>query len=244
MVGRRLTCAVAVFCVSATVSVTARAEPRAVLELFTSQGCSSCPPADKLLAQFAADPTYIAMSLAIDYWDYLGWKDTLALAGHSKRQKAYSKARHDREVYTPQMVVNGTAHVLGSDKSAIERAIAQTRQIPGALSLPVGLAVTDGKLGVNVGGQAEDQAEVWLCPMTKVVSVAIARGENNGRTISYHNVVRRWLKLGDWAGKSESWKVPIADIATKDIDSVAVLVQRGVAASPGVMLGAAMVSLK
>ena len=245
MSGRSLACAVVLACASAVVSLPVSAEPRAVLELFTSQGCSSCPAADKLLGEFAADPTLLAMSLAIDYWDYLGWKDTLALAGHSRRQRAYAKSRNDRDIFTPQMVVNGTAHVLGSDKAAIERAIAQTRGTA-TLSLPVTLAVTDGKLGVNVPEGAGERAEVWLCPITKAVSVAIGRGENHGRTITYHNVVRRWLKLGEWTGKGQSWKIPFADIAGKDkvIDTAAVVVQRGVAASPGLMLGAAMVALK
>ena len=82
-------------------------EPRALLELFTSQGCSSCPPADKLLGEFASDPSLVALSVPIDYWDYLGWKDTLAIPGHSARQRAYARVRGDRQVYTPQIVVNG-----------------------------------------------------------------------------------------------------------------------------------------
>src|SRR5215207_5186973 len=101
----------------------ARAEQRVLVELFTSQGCSSCPAADKLLAELAKDPSILTMSLAVDYWDYLGWKDTLALPGHAKRQRAYAGARGDRAVYTPQIVINGVAHVLGSDKGAIDRAV-------------------------------------------------------------------------------------------------------------------------
>ena len=107
----------------ATTSLAAGAEPRAVVELFTSQGCSSCPAADQLLGKLADDPSIVALSVPIDYWDYLGWKDTLADPRHTARQKAYSKVRGDREVYTPQVVVNGGLHALGSDKSAIERAI-------------------------------------------------------------------------------------------------------------------------
>ena len=103
-----------------------------MIELFTSQGCSSCPAADKLLGELAQDPSLVALSLPVDYWDYLGWKDTLALQGHANRQRAYAEARGDREVYTPQVVVNGVVHVLGSDKAAIERAIAQTPQAGGA----------------------------------------------------------------------------------------------------------------
>src|SRR5215470_4237706 len=108
-----LVCAV----VGATTAADA-GETRAVIELFTSQGCSSCPPADQLLGQFANDPTVVALSLPIDYWDYLGWKDTLAKPAHSARQRAYASARGDRAVYTPQVVVNGSVHVQGSDKAA------------------------------------------------------------------------------------------------------------------------------
>src|SRR6516162_6906258 len=106
----------------------AHADPRAVVELFTSQGCSSCPPADKLLGELAKDPDVIAMSMPIDYWDYLGWKDTLADARFSARQRAYSKVRGDRDVYTPQVIVNGSTQVIGSDRTSIENAINETRK--------------------------------------------------------------------------------------------------------------------
>jgi len=97
--------------------------PKAVVELFTSQGCSSCPPADARLAELARRPDVIALTLPVDYWDYLGWKDTLAQPEFSVRQRAYSHGRGDRAVFTPQMVVNGMAACVGSDKAAIERAM-------------------------------------------------------------------------------------------------------------------------
>jgi hypothetical protein len=229
-------------------------EPRAVIELFTSQGCSSCPPADRLMGELAHDPSLIALSLPVDYWDYLGWKDTLALHGHSNRERAYAEARGDREVYTPQAVVNGLVPVLGSDKTAIENAIAQTRANAAPMTLPVTMSVADGKVTVKVPAQAgkageQSSAEVWLCPVTANASVAIGRGENSGHTLTYHNVVRRWVKLGVWSGKAESFSLPLselpdADFALKDIDELAVIVQSGVAAKPGVMLGAATVALK
>ena len=212
-------------------------EPRAVIELFTSQGCSSCPPADKLLGELARDPSLVTMSLAVDYWDYLGWKDTLALHGHSNRQRAYSSARGDRDVYTPQAVINGVVHVLGSDKAAIEKAIVQTRQNAKTLSLPVKMTVVDGKITVDIPAADgnPDSAEVWLCPITT----------------TYNNVVRRWIKLGVWRGKAETFSIPVSDMsgagyAIADIDRLAVVVQSGVAAKPGtlpgVMLGAAHIS--
>ncbi len=242
MVTRHLACTAILLC--AAISSPVQAEPRAVIELFTSQGCSSCPPADKLIGELSADPTILAMSLAIDYWDYLGWKDTLALAGHAKRQRAYAHARHDREVYTPQVVVNGTAHVLGSDKAAIERAIAQTRKTTGLLALPVTLTVANNELVVTVPAGNAEPGEVWLCPISKAVSVVIGRGENSGHTITYHNVVRQWIRVGEWTGKGETWRVPLSRITAREVDKAAVVVQRGVASSPGLMLGAAVASLK
>jgi hypothetical protein len=222
------------------------AEPRAVIELFTSQGCSSCPAADKLLGELSGDPSLVTMSLAVDYWDYLGWKDTLALHGHSDRQRAYAETRSDREVYTPQMVINGVVHVLGSDKTAIEKAIAQTRRNSAVLALPVSITVANGKVTVNVpAAQGEYRSgEVWLCPVTSKVAVQVGRGENHDRTLTYHNVVRSWVKLGDWNGKTQTFSVPLSEIpkgdfSLKDIDKLDVVVQSGVAAKPGPMLGTA-----
>src|SRR3954462_2077349 len=119
----------------------ANAQPRAVLELFTSQGCSSCPPADKIIGDLARDPSIIALSMPIDYWDYLGWKDTLADSRFSARQRAYSRMRGDREVYTPQVVVNGSTHVVGSDRTGIESAIGKTDTGTGVMSVPVTMSL-------------------------------------------------------------------------------------------------------
>jgi hypothetical protein len=224
----------------------AAAEPRAVIELFTSQGCSSCPAADKLLGDLSRDPSLVTMSLPVDYWDYLGWKDTLALNGHTSRERAYAKARGDREVYTPQVVVNGMMHALGSDKAAIERAILQTRQHSAALSLPVNVSITGNTVNVDVPAakDAHAAAEVWLCPLAGSVSVPVGRGENHGRTLTYTNVVRRWVKLGDWTGKAQSYTVPLKDLQGGDIDRLAVMVQAGMASAPKVMLGAAEVPIR
>jgi hypothetical protein len=236
-----LACAIVVVCTTAPVSY-AGAEPRAVIELFTSQGCSSCPPADKLLSQFTADPSLIPLSLPIDYWDYLGWKDTLADPRNSARQRAYSRVRGDREVYTPQVVVNGTLHALGSDKEAIEAAIASSRKSVLTLSLPVVMTVDDGRLLVRVPGGADghSSAEVWLYGLLKAATVAIGRGENRGKTITYHNVARHWVKLGTWTGKAESWSVPLEEFADEGIDEAAVMVQGGTIDKPSAMYGAAV----
>ncbi len=225
----------------ATYAIAHAGEPRAFLELFTSQGCSSCPPADKLLGELTGDPSVVAVSVPIDYWDYLGWKDTLANPGHSARQRAYARARGDRQVYTPQLVVNGAMHVLGSDRAAIERAITQTDRNAAVMSVPVLTSVSGGNLNVKVGVAEKVRAggEVWLCPLARSVPVEIGRGENRGRTITYHNVVRRWVKLGDWTGTDSMWSVPVANIKADDIDAAAVVVQEGTHEKPGIILGAA-----
>lgn len=249
---RHIAFAGALICTASLMPLPASAgEPSAVIELFTSQGCSSCPPADKLLGELSRDPTLLTLSLPVDYWDYLGWKDTLALHGHSVRQRAYSIARGDREVATPQAVINGVVAVVGSDKAAIEQAIAQTRQSAAPLTLPVTVTVANGKVSVNVpaAGSAPGGAEVWLCPVTGTAKIAIGRGENGGHTLAYTNVVRRWVKLGDWNGNAVTFNVPLAslpdaDFSLQDIDRVAVIVQSGVAAKPGLMLGAATASLR
>jgi hypothetical protein len=240
MVRDCLACAIVVACTSVSLS-SAGAEPRAVIELFTSQGCSSCPPADKLLGQFVSDPSLIPISLPIDYWDYLGWKDTLADPRNSARQRAYSHMRGDREVYTPQVVVNGTVHALGNDKDAIEAAIASSRKSGMTLSLPVSLKVADGRVLVSVpGGEGRSLAEVWICGLFKAATVAIARGENRGKTITYHNVARHWIKLGTWTGKDETWNVPIRDFGDEGIDEAAVMVQSGTVDKPSAVYGAAV----
>jgi hypothetical protein len=259
MIYRRITFALSVAgVVAASVacaigSVASAEEPRAVIELFTSQGCSSCPPADKLLGDLAHDPSLITLSLPVDYWDYLGWKDTLALRGHAARQRAYSASRGDREVYTPQAVINGVVHVLGSDHAAIEKAIAQTRRIASPLTVPVTLNVTDGKIIVTVAAKeakaTDNSADVWLCPTTTNAPVSVGRGENSGRTLTYHNVVRRWVKLGTWNGTAETFTLPLSNLPDEaytlaDIDRLVVVVQGGGAAKPGVMLGAAQASLR
>jgi hypothetical protein len=218
--------------------------PRALLELFTSQGCSSCPPADKLLGEFANDPSVVAVSVPIDYWDYLGWKDTLASPAHSARQRAYARVRGDRQVYTPQIVVNGATHVLGSDRSAIERAIAVTGRNAVIMSVPVLMSMGGNSLNIKVAaGKEHVGGEVWLCPLARAIPVAIGRGENRGRTVTYHNVVRQWLKLGDFTGTDTAWTVPVSDIYAEDVDAAAVMVQEGSHDKPGPILGAAFAPL-
>src|SRR6202165_5570989 len=234
-------------CAIVAIICPAHADPRAVVELFTSQGCSSCPPADQIIGELAKDPSVIALSMPIDYWDYLGWKDTLADARFSARQKAYSKMRGDREVYTPQVVVNGSAHVIGSNRAGIESAIADTKKADGVMSVPVSMTLSGKQINISVAASGEGPAaahgEVWICSISKAVPISIGRGENSGREITYHNVVRNLLKVGDWDGSSGSWTVPLENISHEGVDAAVVYVQDGNRDRPGAMLGAAYTSL-
>ena len=124
--------------------------------------------------------------------------------------------------------------------------IVQTDQKASVMSLPVLLTVTGSNLNVTVKAKDGDRSggEVWLCPLAKAVTVAIGRGENHGRTITYHNVVRRWVKLGDWTGTDATWNVPMSEIKSDDIDAAAVMVQEGTHDKPGIILGAAYTTLQ
>jgi hypothetical protein len=224
----------------------AHADPRAVVELFTSQGCSSCPPADKIIGELAKDPNVIALSMPIDYWDYLGWKDTLADSRFSARQKAYSHMRGDRDVYTPQVVVNGSVHLIGSDRAGIEGAIKDTSKATGVMSVPVTMTLAGKLLNVSVAaskGPAVAHGEVWICSVSKAIPISIGRGENRGQEITYHNVVRNLLKVGDWNGSSGSWTIPLENISREGVDAAVVYVQDGSRDKPGPMLGAAFTAL-
>src|SRR5882672_3628757 len=226
----------------------AHADPRAVVELFTSQGCSSCPPADKIIGELAKDPSVIALSMPIDYWDYLGWKDTLADARFSARQKAYSQMRGDRDVYTPQVIVNGSAHLIGSDRAGIEGAIGDTRKNDSVMSVPVSMTLAGKQINVSVAPATLDpiasHGEVWICSISKAVPISIGRGENSGRQVTYYNVVRNLLKVGDWNGSSGSWTIPLENISREGVDAAVVYVQDGSRDKPGPMLGAAYTSLR
>jgi hypothetical protein len=201
-------------------------QPRAVVELFTSQGCSSCPPADALFVELAKQPDVITLTLPVTYWDYLGWKDTLGKDSFAKRQKYYAKARGDGQVYTPQAVINGAVHVVGSDRAEIERA---SKHPPGGgFVAKLGVREEGGQIVMTlspIGDAQERTAGVWIATTTKMVTVPIGRGENQGKTVAYANVVRGMTRIGDWDGRQATLTAPIAVTQGPEVDSYVVLVQ-------------------
>jgi hypothetical protein len=220
-------------------AVSASPAPKAVIELFTSQGCSSCPPADALLAELADRSDVIALSLPVDYWDYLGWKDTLAQPAFTARQRAYASARNDKQVYTPQVIINGAKPIVGSDREKIETLILKSSS-NGALPVPVSVNEAGGTVTVAVGPSPDgaSSGEVWLLPIVKAREVAIGRGENKGRTITYANVVRGFVKIGDWSGAAGQFEFPAERARASEAESFVVLLQTQEDGKPGAILGA------
>src|SRR5262249_54978993 len=167
---------------------------KAVIELFTSQGCSSCPPADALLAELAEKPGIVALSYSVDYWNYLGWHDTLSSAANSDRQREYAKARGDGRVYTPQVVVDGILHVNGSDEKAIDQAMDDAAKRLANIRVAVSMHGEGDTLVITVGAAPEEsytrKATIWLAIAKEKETVSVTRGENRGRTLSYHHPVR------------------------------------------------------
>ena len=227
----------------AALSSAANAEGvRNVLELFTSQGCSSCPPADRIMGQIARDPSVLALSFPVDYWDYIGWKDTLAEPNYTARQKAYAAASGRGQIYTPQVIVNGLTDAVGSDLGAIEQAERATVERGGVLSVPLSVVERDGKINISVGaaGAASPRAAgVYLLAFASSRTVIIQRGENAGSTLTYSNVVRAMTKIGDWTGAPINLEADLSQAHVDGADSYAVIVQAGGRAQPSAILAAA-----
>jgi hypothetical protein len=239
---KAVTCALAALAVLAGAPQLALAGPKAVVELFTSQGCSSCPPADALLAELAEREDVIALSLHVDYWDYLGWKDTFGQAENTARQYAYAKVRDDGRVYTPQMVLNGTGDHVGSNREAVEEALGSA-----SLPLQVSMRRNGEAIEIVVAGGAEGaptpaKTTVRLVVFSPVASVTIERGENAGRVATYRNVVRSMRPIGMWKGERLEISLPADEVLQGEADGdygCAVLVQEERPEGPGRILGAA-----
>ncbi|HEY3779111.1 MAG TPA: DUF1223 domain-containing protein [Rhizomicrobium sp.] len=199
-----------------------------MVELFTSQGCSSCLPADALLARLAERKDILAMSLSITYWDMLGWKDTLANEGNTRRQKAYAASMGRGGIYTPQIIVDGVTDVVGSREAQVEEAIAA--RSGDMRTVPVALTAAGDTLHIAIGPAGEHEkagATVWLFHILSRAYVHVLAGENQGRSLTYRNVVRDVRPVGLWKGQALSVDLPRKDQISAPHDAVAVLLQEG-----------------
>ena len=197
------------------------AQPRpVVVELFTSQGCSSCPPADDYVGKLSARSDVLALSFHVDYWDGLGWRDRFALAQSVERQNNYARNLRRSSVYTPQLVVDGRDDYVGSDGRAVATALSENRD-----GAPVGVSVRDAEVLVEIGAQpGVPPSDVMLVAYLRHAVSAIGRGENAGRTLDEFNIVRNIRTLGVWKGQVETFHVPVSSLPP-DATDVAALVQ-------------------
>ncbi|MCA0400843.1 MAG: DUF1223 domain-containing protein [Proteobacteria bacterium] len=210
-----------------------------VVELFTSQGCSSCPPADALMLELTKDRNFIPLTYAVEIWDYLGWKDTLARPAFTRRQKAYAEMVAGKRVYTPQAIINGRMHCVGSDFSSIARLRAATPARGVKLALQ---ASGDGwRASGNLPPTLDATGRLILLPFRSRETVQIGRGENSGRAITYANVVRDIIDLGVLEGGEFETRISRKDVAVDRADGFALLMQAGSIEMPGVVLAGAMV---
>jgi len=197
-----------------------------VIELFTSQGCSSCPPADALIGELRTTPNIVALSYHVDYWDYLGWKDTLASAEFSQRQYDYARARRDMEVYTPQMIVEGRKHYVGSNRNVVLEAIRLAQAEP--LGVSIKLSEQGSELAVEIGPSSPaPEATLWLMPIVPQVMMKIPKGENTGKEIAYYNVVRALVPAGMWNGEAKTLSLPKDAVLRPDCKGCVALLQPG-----------------
>lgn len=218
--------------------------PRGVVELFTSQGCSSCPPADVVFTDLAARPDIVALAYHVDYWDYLGWKDTLSSKENTERQYAYMRAFGTRSVYTPQAVINGRTHVNGADRSELDSNLSRLDEAGQGMRVALkATRVGDGvviEAGDGDVDPASPSARVVLVYFDAPQKVSIGKGENTGRQQTDWNAVSEIQTAGMWRGKAQRYELPLSEKAEKG--GCAVLLQTfsrdGV---PGPILGAAMV---
>lgn len=213
--------------------------PLTVVELYTSQGCSSCPPADAYLGELAKQADILALSLHVDYWDYIGWKDPYAIPASTARQRVYARNLGMGYVYTPQMVVQGMAHATGSDRGAVSKLI---RDLADTKHLDVKIAhVTDGlKIDIPGGLFDDEAARVVVAVYDSRLANDVQRGENAGITLSHYNVVRAVADVGAWSGDAVSLSITDKDIEMSGHGGCAVLVQ---STRNGRILGAAKIAL-
>lgn len=209
-----------------------------LVELFTSQGCSSCPQADQILGELQKRNDVVALSFSIDYWDYIGWRDTLASRENTLRQQAYEKVLPSHRVYTPQMVVDGVQDVVGNQRRDVLDVIDKRAKDARAKRIPITLKQAGDTVEVRLaaGSAPSEAATVWLAHTLSSRTVNIAKGENGGRVITYHNIVRDFAAVGKWSGQALTLQVPAQGKSGEITDGVAVWVQ---ANGQGPVLGAA-----
>jgi hypothetical protein len=217
-------------------------QPLGVVELFTSQGCSSCLPADAFFAELAAKGNIVALAYHVDYWDYLGWKDTLSRKENTERQYEYMRAFGSRSVYTPQAVINGRSHVNGARREEVDGALARMKTSGEGMQVGINVSRTSDRVIIDAGdaGSGPSDAHVVIVYFDPPQTIKIGKGENTGRSMTYWNAVSGIQTAGMWHGKAQRYELPMSVITKKG--GCAVLLQSvGKDGMPGPILGAALI---
>lgn len=236
---------VSCFAVSSTVALAAEiTQPKAVVELFTSQGCYSCPPADKIIGDYANRSDVLGLSWHVDYWDYLGWKDVFASKSNTQRQYAYAKSLQESQVYTPQAVINGRTHVVGSRKDDIENAINTFEKSNLGMIVPIDTRITETGLEITIKNTADSaNATLYMVFFNQEHEVKIKRGENGGKTLTYHNVVHDSQALGMVKANGLEMEFPMAEMKRQGYDGCALILQKSDSAgNPSAIVGATVIT--
>lgn len=214
-----------------------------VVELFTSQGCNSCPPADTLLGELSKQPDVIALAYHVDYWNDLGWRDVYSFPEAAERQRRYAHQLNAYSIFTPQMMINGQTSVVGSQRDAVLSAI-NTARASAAADVGIDAAVASGTTGprlvVSIAAKPGAHGNVILAGYLPAAATSVARGENGGRVLREYNIVRIFRTLGTWDGTARRYTFPIADLPA-DVGAVAFLLQSD---DSGAMLGATSLKLE
>ena len=211
----------------------------AIIELFTSQGCSSCPTADAFMEELASMPDVISLSYNVDYWDYLGWRDTLATAANSQRQYDYAKSRGDMDVYTPQIICDGQSHYVGSKRDQILAAIKRAQSGVPVRWTSMSIERNGDEFVVKVGAanvKMQDNGTIWLMSVMPRITVEVERGENAGQKLTYYNVVRNITPGGMWHGEPLALNLPVKGVFKDCCTACVALLQAG---DVGPIMGAA-----
>jgi hypothetical protein len=212
-----------------------------VVEMFTSQSCSSCPPADKFLSDLAKRKDVLALSMHVDYWNALGWRDPWSSADVTARQRRYAQSLGARYVSTPQAVIQGESYTVGSDRGAVSRLIEKSRRAGRARVQPIVTMPAPDRLAVKFPEhQLAAPATLWFVAFDDRHTARITGGENSGATITYSNVVRALRPIGTWTGKGRSFEIDISKDRAAGFGNCAILVQ---AAGSGPVLGAVSLPL-
>ncbi|MBY5564162.1 DUF1223 domain-containing protein [Rhizobium leguminosarum] len=215
--------------------------PKGVVELFTSQGCSSCPPADAAFRKLVNQGDVIALAYHVDYWNYLGWADTLSSKENTERQYGYAKTMGRSNVYTPQAIVNGRDHLAGADLNGINSKIDSYSSEGNGLTVPISAAMRGDELEIKIGA-GQGKANVVMVYFDKEKTINVEKGENSGQKISYLHSVTNVETVGMWDGKATSLTLPASVLQRPQLEGCAILLQSATAdGDPAAILGATVV---